>query len=274
MAEPNNELTTEEIIKKNYEGIVEDGFELVDEINHNVTEELNTETGMIEDREKKRINFNKEKEYIVPKIGTKGTFIFHPPFNKPDYKEKLFTVESVTSLKMMDKNNEDPLNIVYKNNELELDDFMEDYKNDVPVLVLETEGNFLYVPANRIAETPNLTGVPYTARAITFKLGFLPDELSLKGMYEKIKDIIKTDIAVDPEVKETPYSDTVLEPEERHLSRMKYMYANGKTNKSFKTLYYELLQRHKIIVEEKALLEKTINKMLTEKTLLEMTEDD
>lgn len=274
MSEPNNNLSTEEIIKKNYESIVEDGFELVDEISHNVTEEINTDTGMIEEKDKKRINFNKEKEYIVPKIGTKGTFVFHPPFNDPNYTDKLFTVEAVTSLKMMDKNNEDPLNIVYKNNELELDDFMEDYKNDVPILVLETEGNFLYIPANRIAETPNLIGVPYTARAITFKLGFLPDELSLKGMYEKIKDIIKTDIAVEAEVKETPYSETVLETEERHISKMKHIYANGRTNKSFKTLYYELLQRHKIIIEEKTLLEKTINKMLTEKTLLEMTQND
>lgn len=209
----------------------------------------------------------KNNNMLLPRINTEGIFLFHPPFNKPEYDNRSYKVVSIRTIKSINENDEDPFNNIYVANGLSSKEFVEDVENDIPIIELVyNEVETLYVPANRIKDMPPLFGYKYTPRMITFKLGHIHDDLNLSTLYNNIKEIIKSDLGRDVTIIESPYGETVLVSEEKHREELKFLYGNsGNIHKSFYSRYKELSERLERVLERHRILEKGIAQMIRDK---------
>lgn len=185
--------------------------------------------------------------YLLPVIGSKGVFEFLPPFDSPalGYNNKEYEVVEIRMIKAIYDAGEDPQNNIYLAHDIQADEFLEDLKNNVPIVTLTYDDvNYLYVPANRLKIIPNIIGKPATERILSFSLGLVPDDINLLPLYENIATIIEDTLSIKPEVRELPGSATILISEEKYQQYKTMMGSKARSyNKSFRYMYYELLNR-------------------------------
>lgn len=199
--------------------------------------------------------------YIIPPINTKGVFIFHPPYaDDTNINKKEYEVIEIRKIKALHDDGLDPLNSIYLKAGLTKEDFIEDLNTDVPIVTLSADGDqYLYIPADRIKETPAIIGHTATERLVTLSLGLVPDDINLEMLYENIAIMVNDTISVKPDLTEHPGGPTVLMSDEDYNKYIKMMSSQARSNnKSWRVRYEEMeqlykLQKVKVIEIEKIL---------------------
>lgn len=199
-------------------------------------------------------------KYYIPPVGIRGTFHFHPPFDKPELDKKEYEVVEIRKIKNLVDNGENPFKSIYELMELTEEDYKKDIQEEVPIITLtQDDDTYLYVPASKIKKIPAVIGRPATERLITFGLGLLPDDIDLRVMYDNIVTMIEDTIGVRPEVLENPGGPTIIIPEEEYKKYLVKMQSKTKSmNKSWRLRYIEEVERNKALKQEKEAIEKII----------------
>lgn len=187
--------------------------------------------------------------YIIPPINTKGAFIFHPPYaDDTNINKKEYEVIEIRKIKALHDDGLDPLNSIYIKAGLTKEDFIEDLNTDVPIVTLSADGDqYLYIPADRIKETPAIIGHTATERLVTLSLGLVPDDINLEMLYENIAVMVNDTISVKPDLTEHPGGPTVLMSDEDYNKYIKMMSSQARSNnKSWRVRYEEMEQLYKL----------------------------
>ena len=175
---------------------------------------------------------------IIPPINAKGKFVLSPPFDGLISDKEEFTVVAIRSLTEIEPDN--PLDNIYKPVGLTEDDMKEDRFNNIQIIVLSsTSGRFVYVPSNKIASMPIITGASYQERMLSINLGLLPERLDLSLEIDDIREFILSKIGVNASITEVDTSAVILveDVEDETLTRLR---ENRKTNEG--SLYNQLLR--------------------------------
>ena len=204
--------------------------------------------------------------YIIPPINTKGIFIFHPPYaDDTNINKKEYEVIEIRKIKALHDDGLDPLNSIYIKAGLTKEDFIEDLNNDVPIVTLSADGDqYLYIPADRIKETPAIIGHTATERLVTLSLGLVPDDINLEILYENIAIMVNDTISVKPDLTEHPGGPTVLMSDEDYNKYIKMMSSQARSNnKSWRVRYEEMEQLYKLQKVKVAEIEKILQRFMS-----------
>ena len=204
--------------------------------------------------------------YIIPPINTKGVFIFHPPYaDDTNINKKEYEVIEIRKIKALHDDGLDPLNSIYIKAGLTKEDFIEDLNTDVPIVTLSADGDqYLYIPADRIKETPAIIGHTATERLVTLSLGLVPDDINLEMLYENIAIMVNDTISVKPDLTEHPGGPTVLMSDEDYNKYIKMMSSQARSNnKSWRVRYEEMEQLYKLQKVKVAEIEKILQSFMS-----------
>lgn len=204
--------------------------------------------------------------YIIPPINTKGVFIFHPPYaDDTNINKKEYEVIEIRKIKALHDDGLDPLNSIYIKAGLTKEDFIEDLNTDVPIVTLSADGDqYLYIPADRIKETPAIIGHTATERLVTLSLGLVPDDINLEMLYENIAIMVNDTISVKPDLTEHPGGPTVLMSDEDYNKYIKMMSSQARSNnKSWRVRYEEIEQLYKLQKVKVAEIEKILQRFMS-----------
>lgn len=204
--------------------------------------------------------------YIIPPINTKGIFIFHPPYaDDTNINKKEYEVIEIRKIKALHDDGLDPLNSIYIKAGLTKEDFIEDLNTDVPIVTLSADGDqYLYIPADRIKETPAIIGHTATERLVTLSLGLMPDDINLEMLYENIATMVNDTISVKPDLTEHPGGPTVLMSDEDYNKYIKMMSSQARSNnKSWRVRYEEMEQLYKLQKVKVAEIEKILQRFMS-----------
>ena len=199
--------------------------------------------------------------YTIPPINTKGIFVFHPPYaDDASINKKEYEVIEIRKIKALH-----PLDSIYLKVGMTKEDFIEDLNTDVPIVTLSIDGEqYLYVPADRIKETPAVIGYTATERLVTLSLGLVPDNINLDLMYKNIATLVNDTISVKPDLTEHPGGPTVLMSNEDYDKYTKMMSAQARSNnKSWRVRYEEMEQLYKIQKVKVAEIEKILQRFMS-----------
>jgi len=126
---------------------------------------------------------------LLPPIGLKGTFTLQEPLSailNPNITYKVFGIESI---KKLVKDDIDVKTIIYINQGLTIEDYENDYINDIPIVTLITEAEQLfYIPSRYIVNMPEATGIIYKQRVILVNLGYVRDEMDVEFIAQEVAD--------------------------------------------------------------------------------------
>ena len=204
--------------------------------------------------------------YIIPPINTKGVFIFHPPYaDDTNINKKEYEVIEIRKIKALHDDGLDPLNFIYIKAGLTKEDFIEDLNTDVPIVTLSADGDqYLYIPADRIKETPAIIGHTATERLVTLSLGLVPDDINLEMLYENIAIMVNDTISVKPDLTEHPGGPTVLMSDEDYNKYIKMMSSQARSNnKSWRVRYEEMEQLYKLQKVKVGEIEKILQRFMS-----------
>ena len=204
--------------------------------------------------------------YIIPPINTKGVFIFHPPYaDDTNINKKEYEVIEIRKIKALHDDGLDPLNSIYIKAGLTKEDFIEDLNTDVPIVTLSADGDqYLYIPADRIKETPAIIGHTATERLVTLSLGLVPDDINLEMLYENIAIMVNDTISVKPDLTEHPGGPTVLMSDEDYNKYIKMMSSQARSNnKSWRVRYEEMEQLYKLQKVKVVEIEKILQRFMS-----------
>lgn len=182
-------------------------------------------------------------DYIIPPIGTKGTFTFLSPFNEVLYNDQEYEVVSIRSLKELYDSEEDPLTYIYEEVGLTSSEFQTDLDWNVPIIVFTTEaGKYLYVPASYLGSLPNITGVRYQQVMLAVNLGYLPVNFDLEIAKDTIKEDILGTLGITSTVEAIKTSAVQMVDEDEDEKYKKLLEGKKTINSSYKIRYLKLVQ--------------------------------
>jgi len=200
--------------------------------------------------------------YMVPPINSKGVFKFAAPYDtllKPNMEYKVAAVRDLIELK---NSEEKPFDTIYVAVGLTEVDFKEDLDAGVPIVSLVTEGQeYVYVPADRIISTPNVTGIKYQSKILAVSLGSLPLATNLDTAKSIVVDTIYDTLGIESDVQVVDSSAVILKDKGEHTTFMNLLDNRKTVRKSFRTKYQELevinqAQSERILALEKYIKEK------------------
>lgn len=194
--------------------------------------------------------------FIVPPINSSGSFEFEAPYNDNLLSNKEYTVKAIRMLKEMSDNGEQPFENIYQPMNRTEDEYNQDLDSDIPIVSLvDSGGNYAYIPANKIKSMPKTTGVKYQETILAINLGMLPLTYTLDGIKELIKDDIQANMGITSNVEAIVSSAVHLVTEEEDKTFRQLLEAN-KTNKDgFAAKYKTLNENYKTLQTRLRLLE-------------------
>lgn len=182
---------------------------------------------------------------LIPPINSKGVFDFEPPFDVKVEEGLELTVIAVRTLQELVSSNTDPYDIIYRINELSEEDYEDDLKNDIPIVVfLNESGDYLYIPGDRIKTIPQIAGVKYVEKTIAISLGPVPLDMELELTLESLKEIVYDTLGIKPSIKVLDTSAVTLLDQTKHDEYMKLIKNRKTIDKSYKTMYVELSREY------------------------------
>lgn len=185
-------------------------------------------------------------KYIVPPIGSKGTFTFLTPFDKEMFNNQEYTVTAIRSLQEMNDSEEKPFENIYEENELTSDLFKSDLDNNIPIIVLRNSGNnYFYVPASYIKSMPKNNGVKYQQVMMAINLGYLPLDFNYSAAAELIKEDIKGSLGITSTVETIKTSAVQLISEDEHGRFTKLINGNATAKNGYRFRYNMILEQNK-----------------------------
>ena len=188
----------------------------------------------------------KKPTYIVPAIGTVGTFEFKSPFDDKLYNGLEYEVKAIRSLVELNDSNEDPFVNIYQPVELSEKDFKTDLDHNVPIVVLSNSGgNYYYVPASKIKSMPKTVGVKYQQVMMAINLGYLPLDFDLELAKDTIVNDIKATLGITSTVESIKTSAVQLITSDEHEQYKKLLESNKTITSSYRIRYEILAEKNK-----------------------------
>ena len=193
--------------------------------------------------------------FVVPPIGTTGIFYFLEPFDTILKDGEEYEVKALRLLSEMRDNQEKPYENVYQSVGMSDTDFMVDLSYNVPIAVLVNSlGEYYYVPCTKLKQTPRVTGVRYQEKILAINLGFLPQTYDFSLLLNTIQEDVYTVSGVVSTIQIIPSSSTMIVPEEESK-----VFLNKLENK--KTVKQSYRTRYEKITKENAKLKKQMSLM-------------
>lgn len=188
--------------------------------------------------------------FIIPPINTKGLFVFASPFDKTDKLSQTeeLTVVSVRNLIELYNSNEDPFGTIYTPFGLTKKEYDDDVNAEVPVIVFKrTNGDYYYVPANKVSSYPTLTGVKYRGEVLAFNLGSLPLDTDFTTLLSVAADVVYEVLGVKT-IGSIIHNSAISYVTEEEHAKYEKLRANKKTvDKSNLSLYTNAVERIKTL---------------------------
>jgi hypothetical protein len=128
----------------------------------------------------------------------KGTFEFGTPFESAIPSNIEMCVTTTSTLADLERDGKNPLQTIYILSGLTEENYKEDLKNNVPIIGLESNGKFIYVPDKYILKYPDPSGTPYTAKALVLNMSTIPDSIDLDSILVEIQELIKARTGIKP----------------------------------------------------------------------------
>jgi len=148
---------------------------------------------------------------IIPVIGSRGSYVFRPPFDQLTVSGVEYTCQAIRRISEYVANNEDPKKSIYDNYGLPERDYDEDIAEDAYIVCLQSmKGHWVFVPYRYIETFPTGDGIAYAARMLVFSLPSIPVKLDLADLIDEIKERITGSVGVDTVAKEVQTSQPVL----------------------------------------------------------------
>lgn len=137
--------------------------------------------------------------YILPPIGSSGTFVLSTPFDTKVSAQTQLTCKAIRKISDYLSSSEDPKTLCYLNNDLTEQDYNEDAVIDIDIVSLQSgEGQWLYVPAKYIVSFPLANGIPYRSIALAINLPQLPVLQDISAMLIDLSNVVRDHIGVIP----------------------------------------------------------------------------
>lgn len=183
--------------------------------------------------------------FIVPPVGTRGTFKFKKPFNNKMYDGLEYEVRAIRSLVEMKDSDEKPYENIYVPVELTEKDFKQDVDHGVPIIVfINTAGNYYYVPASYLLSMPKTSGVKYQQVMMAVNLGYLPIDYDPSLIKSTLVDDVKAILGITSTVETIKTSAVYLISEEEHQSFQKLLNGNKSITHSYRVRYAKVLEEN------------------------------
>ena len=183
--------------------------------------------------------------YPALSIGQKGAFSFASPYDKEEYKNIELEVIGIRSLPDLVSSNLNPYDSVYEPMQLSKDDFLEDLNTNVPIITFKTSnGEFLYVPADRVKSYPDITGVKYQQMILAISLDAVPLDMDLERVKEAVVETVYSTIGIQSTVEKVKSSATVLISKDEDSAYRKLLQSRRTETKSYRIRYEELLENY------------------------------
>lgn len=182
-------------------------------------------------------------QYLIPQIGSKGKFTFASPYDAILSQDQEYTVSGIRSIKDIEDSEEEPFRTIYEQVGLTENDFSNDVRNNIPIIILVTTGNlYISLPANRIITQPDITGIKYQEKILAISLGSLPIDYDTS----MLEDIISSDVyaasGIESVCKIIPSSAVHIMSKESHDLYIALINNRATVTKSYKTRYLETLE--------------------------------
>jgi len=179
---------------------------------------------------------------MIPTIGTKGSFTLGTPYATLAGPEVILEVVAIRSILEIASSNEDPLNNIYLASGDTANSFQTDVAANEPIVTFRTESDkYLYVPANKVMSDAKQSGHRYVEKTVMFNLGYLPESTDLTVAMGNAAATIKDALGVIPAMDVVNTSETLFVTDTKHNTLSATRNAAIVTNKSYRTLYEELL---------------------------------
>lgn len=154
---------------------------------------------------------------LIPKVGMSGLFAASAPYDKLLSSVSVYTCTAVTTMSSLVADGLDPYKYVYQKN----GDSKENYDNDLAqgVLLVTLQagaGEFVRIPANRLATLPITDGVVYVNMFLGISLSAVPETIDLRLLRESITDLVYEHLGVRSEVYSTVVGTPAILSHERH----------------------------------------------------------
>jgi hypothetical protein len=148
---------------------------------------------------------------ILPSIGTTGIYRLTAPFDTKLHVNVPYTCIAIRRLSDLVNSGIDPLNSIYTANSLVEAVYVQDVKNEVSVLSLQSpSGHMVYVPNSYLAGYPDISGVRYATMAIGVNLGAIPESVNLTALQQKFISTAREYLGVTAEASIVALSEPVM----------------------------------------------------------------
>jgi len=195
-------------------------------------------------------------EPILPPLGLKGTFLLNQPLNALLNPNIVYKVYGVESIHKMLTDGIDVKTVIYINQGLSLEDYMQDLESDVPIVTLITEAKQLYyIPSRFIANMPEATGVIYKQKAILVNVGYIIDTESIDFITEEVNDLVSslTGTKCESSVEDLSgdyllsYEDSDVKEKDRIKNITNKITCKSKLSSCYETLSYYKVKINKLL---------------------------
>lgn len=182
--------------------------------------------------------------YIIPEIGTRGTFNFSSPYDTVMDSSVEYEVRSIRSLKEVYDSEEDPFGNIYNSVQISEEEFRRDLDWNIPVIVLTNSANqYFYIPATKLLSMPKVTGVKYQEVMLAINLGYLPLTYDTSLAEETLKDDILHVTGITSTVERIKTSAVSIVTEDEHNNYKKLLDSKKQTKNSWRVRYEMLLEK-------------------------------
>lgn len=193
---------------------------------------------------------------LIPYVGMSGVWGVDPLLAHYVRSDTIYTCQAVRSLIEMIELQADPLNSIYRALNLPQSQYESDLQNSVMVVSLvDSLGNWRYVPTSLITALPNVNGVLYQSYAIELDVDPLPSHLSLDTLSEELRELASARLGVDVQVSYRANAPSTLVDEASAKARETIRLTN--INEDFSASV-----QVRILQERVRVLENLLNKML------------
>lgn len=135
---------------------------------------------------------------LIPYVGMSGVWGVDPLLAQYVRPDTVYTCQAVRSLIEMIELQADPLNSIYRALNLPQSQYESDLQNAVLIVSLvDSLGNWRYVPTSLITALPNVNGVLYQSYTIELNVDPLPSYISLEPISEELRELAQARLGVD-----------------------------------------------------------------------------
>jgi hypothetical protein len=151
--------------------------------------------------------------YIIPPVGSSGTYVFTAPFSTLALPDDEYSCRAVRKLSDYISNNEDAYTNVYVAAGLTQTDYQNDLSVDMSIASLQSQiGHWLYVPVRFIQSLPQSSGVAYQNKVLAVNIGAVPVALDLTFLTTAISNVVIDNFGITPQIQQVVTSKTSIVP--------------------------------------------------------------